>query len=1007
MSQVRPQPLSYVVPDPIRVTSDGRIIDFIDPKVTRPNTREEHVRQGYARKLHYEYDYPKEVIVIGAPISIGSETRFTDIAIYNDAQSARRKDQASIRLVVETKAEDVTTGVGQLKSYIFSSCAEGGVWINATDTPLYFRRYDQPSPKLEAWPNIPREGESWDAIGKHKKADLRPPHDLVETFKRCHNTLYKVGIDSEDLAMDMVRIILAKYRDETNEGEQCEFRISPLELQSSERRKKVADRVRSLFKQVRNDNPDVFDKHETITAGDREISTIVSELQDFRFLPDENSDDIYDIVGAAYEVYVGSHLKGDRGQYFTHRLIVQLVVRLVDPDEKAVILDPAMGSGGFLVTTMRHVTQKIIKSRRSVVAKNAAISALHYRIYGVDKAPKLVKVARTNMILASDGHAGLLRGDSLRPFAEFPEDFIMRAGPGRPTAILTNPPFGATSEHKITAEREPEILTQFLVGHVWRTDQSSAELRPSDDLTGEGVPPEYLFLERCIQWVAPGGKIGIVVPRGILDNDKALALRTLIFRDTRVLAVVNCHDDTFKPYTDAKTAILVLQKKKYSGEPGDDYRIFMAISQSIGHNGVGEPIYKTNATGDQILVNGEPVLDHDIDDVYAAWLAIQSGEKSSSEYYFSVGRKAINESLTLNPVRYLPSYAESRQRVLEFGENEDWTVERLGQIAQVYNGPRFTRPYADKGVTSGQRIVRYFTGNAVTQTKAENVKYLDLRKAKPKQLKMIDQLYLRRGMILITDSGTVGRVIYTTAYHEGAIGTNNLIRVVIENELLRGYVYQFLSSKLGQDQLKANVYGAIVDHLEPSDVRQIFIPIPKNEDTLKAIALPMLRSMELQEQAYIEQELSKMELAEAGGFPVNVDPELPKKIHKLRAADSDAMLTLSSPPPPAFELEFRALAEKWRRDTQHTSSVNKMITHPSYMRIVGMGREVLPLLFKELSERRDHWLVALNAITGEDPAPEVSNFSEAVDAWLAWGHTKGYLKTECGETENLKNTSLD
>ena len=996
MSSARPLPLSYVVLDRIRVTSEGRIIDFIDPKTTRPNTPEERVRQGYAQRLHFEYDYPKEVIVIGAPISIGSETRYADIAIYRNAQSAKLRDQAKIRLIVETKAGDLTTGKGQLKSYIFASSAEGGVWLNATDAPHYFRRYEQPN-DLKDWPNIPREGEEWDSIGRHNKRELRAPHDLVETFKRCHNALYKVGIDSEDLAMDMVRMILAKYRDEENEGETCEFRISPLELQSPERRKQVANRVRKLFHQVRDDNPDVFDKHETITAGDKEISTVVSELQDFRFLPDKESDEVYDVVGAAYEVYVGSHLKGDRGQYFTHRLIVRLIVQLVDPDDKDVILDLAMGPAGFLVAAMRHVTQKILRSRRSAAAKSQAILRFHQHLFGIDKAPKLVKVARTNMILASDGHAGLIRGDSLEPINNLPEEFLARAGQERPTKILTNPPFGATSEHKITAEREPEILTQFQVGHVWRLDPSSGELQPTKDLTSEGVPPEYLFLERCIQWVAPGGKIGIVLPRGILDNDKALPLRTLLLRETKVLAVINCHDDTFKPHTDAKTAILVLQKKQPS-ERDEDYQIFMAISQGIGHNGVGEPIYKTNTTGDQILVNGVPVLEEDTDEIYKAWQAIQNGEESPSEYYYTIQRKQITEGLNLNPVRYLPRYAESRTKALEFGEREGWKVEHLGQIAQVYNGPRFKRPYADKGVVAGTGIVRYFTGNAITQTRGENIKYLDLQKAKPAQLRMINKLFIERGMILITDSGTVGRVIYATAYHDGAVGTNNLIRVVVEDEMLRGYIYQFLQSQLGQDQLKANIYGAIVEHIEPDHVKQILVPVPEDRKILEAIGAPILRSMELQEQAYIEQELSKMELAEAGGFPNTADPDLPKKV---RAAGlSDAGSPPPAPPSSSLEMEFRAHVSKWRKDTRHTSSINKMIAHPSYLRIIGMGRDIIPLLLKELEEHRDHWLVALNAITGEDPVPEGSSFNDAAETWLAWGREKGYINSPCTETRN-------
>lgn len=855
------QVLALFASDRLRLTPDGRIIDFLDATLTRPNTPEERVRQDYARKLHHEYGYEKDRLVFSAPISIGSERRFADIVVYENATAAQRRDQSRIRIVVETKAPDIKSGLTQLQSYIFASSAEGGVWINQTDAPKYFHRV---AGRLDEWPNVPHANEEWEAIGKHKKRNLRPPHNLVETFKRCHNALYKVGIDSEDLAMDMVRIILAKYKDELNEGETCEFRCTPLELQSAEGRKRVGDRVRNLFVNVRDANRDVFDEHEYITAGDREIATVVSELQDFRFVPDEETDEVYDIVGAAYEVYVGSHLKGDRGQYFTHRLIVQLLVRLVDPDERDVILDCAMGSGGFLIAAMRHVTQKIMRSNRSPKAKRTAVGQFHTRIFGIDKSPKLVKVARTNMILASDGHSGIIHGDTLQPPESLRPEFLRRAGPEIPTVILTNPPFGATAEHKITAHREPEILTQFDLGKVWRRADDGS-LRPTQTLTSEGVPPEYLFVERCIRWVRPGGKVGIVVPRGLLDNDKAQSVRTLIFDEMRVLAIVNCHDDTFKPHTDAKAALLILQRKT-ARERDDDYSIFMAISQGIGHNGVGEPIFKTDAKGDYVYEDGERILDEDTDDIFRAWNLLRNGQKSPSDYYFTIARKDINPTtLNLNPVRYLPRYSASRRQVLALGEEEGWTVEHLGQIAQVFNGPRFKRPYADKNVTRGNGIVRYFTGNAVTQTRGENIKYLDLAKAKKIQMRMIEKLYLRRGMILITDSGTVGRVVFATAYHDGAVGTNNLIRVVIPDDALRGYVYQFLSSRLGQDQLRANIYGAIVDHLEPEDVKNVLVPIPTDRKILEEIGLPVVKAMQLQEYAFAESESSRLLLAEELG----------------------------------------------------------------------------------------------------------------------------------------------
>jgi type I restriction enzyme M protein len=872
----------------LRLTADGKIVDFLDPDNARPNLPEEHVRQTYARKLHYEYGYAKELMLLNAPIQIGSETKYADIVVYQDSLARERKDQAKIRIVVETKAPDIKTGQRQLQSYIFASAAEGGVWLNQTDAPRYFRRSGN---KLDEWPNIPHTNEEWEGIGKHKKYQLRAPHDLVETFKRCHNALYKVGIDSQDLAMDMVRMILAKYRDELNPGETCEFRCTALELQSAEGRKRVADRVRVLFEQVRDDNRDVFDEHESITAGEREIATVVSELQDFRFVPDEETDEVYDVVGAAYEVYVGSHLKGDRGQYFTHRLIVQLLVRMVDPSERDIVLDPAMGSGGFLIASMRHVTHKIMQSERAPAAKRKAIAAFHTRIFGIDKAPKLVKVARTNMILASDGHSGLVHGDSLEPISRLSRTFQRNAGPEIPTVVLTNPPFGATSEHKITADKEPEILAQFDLGKVWK--RVGDTLEPTESLSNEGVPPEYLFIERCIRWVQHGGKIGIVVPRGLLDNDKALPVRTMLLRETRVLAVVNCHDDTFKPNTDAKAALLVLERKKTQAAREDDYSVFMAISQNIGHNGIGEPIYRADAKGDLVLVDGSPVIEHDCDDIYQAWQVFSEGRKPASDWYFSVKRKEINaETLNLNPVRYLPKYAKSRKKVLALGEKDGWTAERLSHIADVFNGPRFKRPYADKGVTRGATIVRYFTGNAVTQTRGENIKYLDLAKAKPLQLKMIERLYLRRGMILITDSGTVGRVVYTTAYHEGAVGTNNLIRVIIDDEALRGYVYQFLSSRLGQDQLRQNVYGAIVDHLEPDDVKNVMIPIPEDRKLIEEIGLPVIKGMQLQEYAFAELENSRVQLLESVDDNLDAtDAALARK--RLREIENDPSRLIS------------------------------------------------------------------------------------------------------------------
>jgi type I restriction enzyme M protein len=956
----------------LRLTTDGRIVDFLDPSRSRPNTPEERVRQIFARKLHFDYGYPKEMMALEVPVQIGSHKAAADIVVFSSEVAAQVRDQTQMLIIVETKAPDERSGQKQLISYIYASSAEGGVWLNDKDAPKYYRRAPGTAQTLREWPNIPRYGDVWDGVGAHTKLALRPPHNLVETFRRCHNAMYRQGIDSEDIAMDMVRIILAKYQDEQGQGLDCEFRCTPLELQSTEGRRRVAERVRALFRTARANAPDVFDAAEEISAGDREIATVVAEIQEFRFVPDEETDEVYDVVGAAYEVYVGAHLKGDRGQYFTPRLITKLLTRIVSPNEQDVILDPAMGSGGFLIAAMRQISRAIYLSQRTNRAKRDAVRQMQKRLFGVDQSPKLVKVARMNMILASDGHAGLTKGDSLRPMTDLPADFRQKAGEGLPTVILTNPPFGATTEHRITPDNDPEVLGQFDLGRVWRQD-SSGRLRPTPDFGNEGAPPEYLFVERCIRWLGAGGKLGIVLPRGVLDNDKALALRTFLLRETRVLAVINCHDDTFKPHTDAKAALIYCEKKAAPSSDDDDYPIFMAISQGIGHDGVGKPIFRTDSKGDPILRNEQPVLDEDTDEIAAAWFALRQGLPSPSEYYYLTSRNRLTHALNLNPVRYLPRFAESRRAALELGEREGWTVEHLGQLASVYNGPRFKRPYADKDVTSGPGIVRYFTGNAVTQTRGENIKYLDLNKAKPGQMKMIDKLFMSRDMILITDAGTVGRVIYATNYHDGAVGTNNLIRVVVPDPALRGYVYQFLLSEMGQNQLKANIYGAIVDHLEPDDVKQILVPIPSNPDTVDRIGLPVIQAIELQEAAR----------------------ELNDASHGLLGAilEGDEIAGLESEGSTLADgAEFYRLADQWVRERPTGADIHAMVMHPAYQRIIRMGERALPHLFAELRARPSHWFWALHSITGEDPVPAASQgiVMEMARAWLEWGAEHGY-----------------
>lgn len=841
--------------DVVELNARGRIVDYLDSSITRADRPEERVRQGYARVLVEEYQYPKEHLAFEAPINIGREIKFADIAVYDSPESRAARDQGRILLVVETKAPTKADGRGQLTSYIFASSSGGGVWTNG-GTISYFRRLDRPNQQLKEWTNIPRLGETWDTVGHYQKSDLKPPRDLKKVFSRCHNAIYRSGLDSEDVALDMVRIILAKYRDEQNLGEKCEFRCTPEEFETQEGRQRVADRVHNLFSQVVADHPDVFPATEQITIGEAGLAIVVNELQPFRFLADDETEQVYDVIGTAFEVYVSSHLKGARGQYFTNRLVVNMMVEMLDPSERDIILDTSVGSGGFLIACLRHIRRKILSSNRTGAAKMRELRNITERLYGIDISGKLVRVAKTNMVLNGDGHGGIVQGNALRSWSELPPEFRLRPDAARrlqPTLILTNPPFGASHELR---ERNREVLQQFQLGHTWTAGLDGLMERTDALNEGEGAPLEILFLERCIEALAPGGKLGIVIARGVLDNREALPARQYLLRRTRLLGIINCHPNTFAPFNGTKASILIVEKKASEGFQRDaDYPVFMAISQRVGQDSQGREIFKRDANGELIIVDGQRVLDHDMNEISAAWHNFRNGTEIEYEAAWTVPLSRIVQSqdMRFNPLRYAPVAEQALARVMELAGSEDWVIERLGDFATVFNGPRFKRPFAEDGVTSGPTIVKMYTPKALFEERGESVKYLDTSRATAVQLRAIEVLTLRRDYIMVVDSGTAGKLLgkvgMTTALHEGAVGNNNMIRVVISDPVKRDYVYQFLRSDLGQALLLRNVYGTNQDHIEPDDVKDIQVPFPRDLNQLSNITNPVREVVELRERS--------------------------------------------------------------------------------------------------------------------------------------------------------------
>ena len=821
------------------LTPGGQIVDYLDGSVLLEDQPEERVRQQMLRVLHLEYGYPRDVMCREVTIKSGATEALdasgnvirADIVVYLTASARSRRDQGQIKFVVECKRPDVESGYSQLVSYIFNTSAGGGVWTNGDDLQVYMTQ-TVPDKALNPAPSIPRVDEPWTSVDRFERNDLERPRDVKRGLRICHNKLHGRGIDGdeEDLAMDMVRIILAKAQDEISTTPLPEFYVTQAEYSNKEGREAVAARVQRLFRQFADNNPGVFSEHERIGVSANAVVEVVATIQRWLIMTRLEDADEWDIMGSAYEQYTATHLKRQRGQFFTNRLLIEMMVRMLNPDISVKALDPAGGSGGFLTSILRHVRRKVLSEQQNSAVRERQLASLRQRLFMVEISPRLVKIAKTAMLLNGDGHSGMTRGDSLGTYGDLDRLIRERCGQGEPTLIMTNPPFAGQGEGQVT---DDEVLDLFDVGRRW--DFGVDPPRRLDDVLKEGCPPEMLFFERCLDWVAPGGKIGIVMPKSFLDTATYRAARHILFREAQLLAVINCHKNTFQPHTGVRTCVVLLRKFGEGEDPPGDYRIFMAISRKVGQDSEGQPIFGLNPDGTSNLE-----LDEDLTAIGSAYESFLSqSEWRPSEYSFSIKHSEIDGAQNINPQRYLPHLNDSLRKLEQIDDRVGWSVTSLSEVEsgiQIFKGPRLkTENLLVESENEGSNVVPYYTPSAVLQDRRDSIKWMDLARATPSQLKRFNQVIVDEGDILITRSGTIGRVALALTNLAGAIVSDDMIRVRIRDSSIRLYVYSFLRTADAQNQMLRNEYGAVQQHLEAHHIANIRLPIPDNWEDVEPI----------------------------------------------------------------------------------------------------------------------------------------------------------------------------
>jgi type I restriction enzyme M protein len=561
-----------------KTLKEGYIQDFISGQEVKATPEEVDAVQIFSKQLVEDYGYPKNHIQTRPQFRVKvrpSDTKKeypVDIAVFpND-----KKQEDDIYIIVECKKKNRKDGKTQLQDYLRFSKAFLGVWFNG-DERFFLRKVEKDGRiEFEEIPNIPQFGQRVEDIGKFRRKDLKPTHNLKATFKAIRNHLAAntVGATRDEvLAQQLINLIFCKIYDErfTEPNDIVTFRAGV-----DEEAKDIKERVLDLFDKVKRKYKEVLDDSDTITLDANSVAYVVGELQNYCLIEAER-----DIIADAFETFIGHALKGGQGQFFTPRNVVKMMVDVLDPNDEDLIIDPACGSGGFLIESLRHVWRKLDSEgekyhwNKSNLQEEKMEVALN-KIRGIDKDYFLSKVAKAYMAIMGDGKSGIFTEDSLEVPKNWGQATRQKIDLDKFSVLLTNPPFGS----KIPV-RGDEKLKQFELGHKWKFDKKIGEWEKGKLKDKEA--PQILFIERCLQLLEDKGRMAIVLPDGIYGNNQLGYIRKYLLKKARLVAVIDVPLETFMPNTSTKTSILVLQKLKDNKIP-KDYSVFMASAETCGHD---------------------------------------------------------------------------------------------------------------------------------------------------------------------------------------------------------------------------------------------------------------------------------------------------------------------------------------------------------------------------------------------------------------------------------------
>lgn len=817
----------------LKTIPDGKIKDYVDGKF-RNDTPEEYVRQTIEKRLVEEHRYKPVQIAVEFGLKIGSRKPRADLVIWEESAE---KIQDNAKIIIECKQEKIKAtnskdGIEQLKSYM-SVCpnCEWGMWTNSVQKFVFRKVQDKETGefKFEDYNDIPSANANIAEIDRPTRQSLKNAVDdnLLFVFRTCHDYIYaNDGLHKDKAFFEFLKIIFCKIEDEKNIPKPLEFFATSGERNNPDGQLTVKKRVTKIFERVKKRYNKIFNANDEIILQPRSLAKIVSELQKYSLL---NTN--IDIKGKAYEEIVGANLRGDRGEFFTPRNIMKMVVDMIEPQTDETVLDSSCGTGGFLVIAMTHVINLLANQfekeyggrenwtddvKRQFSITISELAKKNY--FGFDLNPDLVKATKMNMVMNNDGSGNILQANSLLPPHEWNANFKSQIANALDIevenlrdyksialfdVIVTNPPFGS----KIPIDDE-SILKQFELAHIWNFEDGEWIMT---DKFQSSVPPEILFVERCTQFLKPGGRMGIILPDSILGSPGLGYIRTWILQNHKILASLDLNADTFQPHNGTQTSVLILQKK-FPNENLDDYEIFTAMVEKIGHDKRGNTLYKRDNDGNEILDdNGEKILDDETAAVAQTYLDCKKKLPPTSLIKFFTIK--LSDVLAHGNRLEASLYNVDSMNARQFISNCKFPVTTIDNLADSYVRERFKRIWVKKS------DFPIFQPSSIVDINPTPDGYISA-----KTETNIDALRVHAGQILLTCSGTIGKVSFVSKTLDNKIFSHDLLRITPKNDFDAGYIYTYLKSKVGNQILLTNSYGAVITHIEPEHLSAVVIP---------------------------------------------------------------------------------------------------------------------------------------------------------------------------------------